>query len=165
MTVKEAPPMAEGNGARDTPTDRAVEAGERLLEASSKVGNAYADAYQEAVVSLADLREKLSEAAPVDVSKFLPQPGQAKLGTLPEPLQEAAELATRVQEQVLSASKKLGLAYLDAYEQAVLYAVELRQRAAAGSDSTVMSSVAATGAGVTRDATKAYLDGVRQLLV
>jgi hypothetical protein len=165
MPVKEAQPAQETNGAPRTATDRAVEAGERLLEASSKVGNAYADAYQEAVISMADFRDKLGDGGLVDWGKLVPSSDQASPRSLGKPLREAADTATRVNEQIVTASKTLGLAYLEACEQALLCSVALREEAAAASDNKFIQSIGTTRAGVARDITRAYLDAARRLLV
>jgi hypothetical protein len=164
MSVKEAQPTSETSGARRTPTDRAVEAGERLLEASSKVGNAYADAYQEAVISMSDFREKLGDVGLVDWSKLMPSSDTASPRSFGKPLREAADTATRVNEQIVTASKTLGLAYIDACEQAVLCSVALREQAATATDNEFMQSIETTRAGVARDVTRAYLDAARRLL-
>jgi hypothetical protein len=61
MTLNEIHPEDEDTGPRRTATDRAVAAVESMVDASSRVGNAYADAYQEAVINLADFRGKLGD--------------------------------------------------------------------------------------------------------
>ncbi|MCW3012943.1 MAG: Catalase [Solirubrobacterales bacterium] len=164
MTLTEVPPAPEANGPKPTPTDRAVQAGERLLEATGKVGNTYADAYEEAVISLADFRENLADASPVDWSKRVPHSGTAGARAFGDPMGEAAGTAMALNEQVLAAGKKLGLAYIDACEQAMLAAVELSEEAANASDNPLMRSLGSTPAGVARDATKAYFDMARGLL-
>ena len=161
MPLNEAPPAADNGSARRTTTDHAVDAGERLLEASTNVGNAYADAYQEAVVNMADFRERLSDAGMVDWSALVPHADQT---TLTKPLRDAAGTATRINEQILTASKQLGLAYIDACEQAMLSSVALREQAAAVSDNELMQSFGSTSAAVARDVTRAYVDAARRLL-
>jgi hypothetical protein len=120
MTLNEIEPENEPTGPRRTPTDRAVAAVERMMDASSRVGNAYADAYQEAVINLADFRGKLGDrGAPRDRLKLVPRPADAGADPPRQPLHDATEAVGRVNEQLLAASRQLSLAYVDAYEQAV----------------------------------------------
>ncbi|MEA2306505.1 MAG: hypothetical protein QOH43_3785 [Solirubrobacteraceae bacterium] len=169
MPVNHTQAATDEPGAPRTATDRAVQAGERLLDASSKVGNAYADAYQEAVVNMADWRERLADAAPmdwgtpVDWGKLVNHPGAAGARPLNKPMHEAARTVARVNEQLVAASKQLGLAYVDACEQAALAACELTEQAAMASDNEWMGS-APMPSGVARDITKAYVDVARRLL-
>lgn len=161
MALNEAPPAPETGSARGTVTDHAVDAGERLLDAGNKVGNAYADAYQEAVISMADFQEKLTDAGVVDWQKLMPGADQAALA---KPLREAASTAARVNEQLVSAGKQLGLACIEAYEQAMLSSVALQEQANAATDNKVMRSIGSTRAAVTRDVTRAYVEAARRLL-
>jgi hypothetical protein len=50
MSMDEIQSENEPTGPHPTATDRAVAAVERMMDASSRVSNAYADAYQEAVI-------------------------------------------------------------------------------------------------------------------
>ncbi|MEA2339958.1 MAG: hypothetical protein QOG11_35 [Solirubrobacteraceae bacterium] len=169
MPVNDTQAPTDEPGGPRTATDRAVQTGERLLDASSRVGNAYADAYQEAVVNMADFRERLADAAPmdwgnpVDWGKLVNQPGAAGTRPLDKPMREAAKTVARVNEQLLAASKQLGLAYVDACEQAALAACELTEQAALASDNDWMGA-APMPSGVARDITKAYVDVARRLL-
>jgi hypothetical protein len=166
MTMNEAQPGSGPDGARRMATDRAVEAGERLLEAGSKIGNAYADAYQEAVISMADFREKLAEATPADW-RGLTRPGaQGGPRPLAKPMGDMTVSATLCNEQILAASKQLGLAYLDACEQAMLSVLDMQEQAATASENEWLPSVAgSTGAAdIARDVTRAYVNVARQLL-
>jgi hypothetical protein len=157
MPLNEAPPAPETGTARSTATDCAVDAGERLLDMSNQMGNAYADAYQEAVINMADFRDKLNDAGGIDWRKLMPYAEEATLGT---PLSDAAGSATRVNEQIVNASKQLGLAYVDAYEQAMLASVALHEQATVGTDNELLRSIGS----VAREVTKAYVDAARQLL-
>jgi hypothetical protein len=162
MTMNEAGPASGPNGAPRTPTDRAVEAGERLLEAGSKIGNAYADAYQEAVISMADFREKLADATPADWRSLTHPAAPGGPGALAGPLGDMTQTATRCNEQLLAASKQLGLAYLDACEQAVLSVLDMQEQAT--DNEWLPPAAGATRADMARDVTRAYVNAVRQLL-
>jgi hypothetical protein len=115
MTLNEIHPEDEDTGPRRTATDRAVAAVESMVDASSRVGNAYADAYQEAVINLADFRG----SAPADRLRLVPPPaGAAAADPLGKPLLDATKTVARVNEQLLAAGRELRVAYMDAYEQA-----------------------------------------------
>jgi hypothetical protein len=119
MSLNETQPENEPTGPRLTSTDRAVAAVERMMGASSTVGNAYADAYQEAVINMADLRGRLGDAGRGDRLKLVPGPVNAGPAPVGSPLRDATQAATRVNEQMLAASRQLSLAFMNAYEQAV----------------------------------------------
>jgi hypothetical protein len=161
-------------GGKRSVTDRAVQAGERMLEASSWMSNLYADAYQEAVMSMSDFGERFAGggagagagAAPVDWGKFTQASGLT--GAPPpvgKPLREASQSALRANEQLIEASKQLGLAYVEACEQALLCAVEMRAQACSASGNELVASMGETGADVARDMTRACSDAARQMLV
>jgi hypothetical protein len=114
MTLNEIHPEDEDTGPRPTAADRAVAAVESMVDASSRVGNAYADAYQEAVINLADFRG----SAPADRLRLVPPPAGAAADPLGTPLLDATKTVARVNEQLLAAGRELRVAYMDAYEQA-----------------------------------------------
>jgi ferredoxin len=163
MTPNDTQPATEQPGGSRTATDRAVQAGERLLEASSKVSNAYADAYQDAVMSMADFRGKFSDGAPADW--FAQFSGPMATPPIGKPLRQAAQSAVRANEQLVEASRKLGLAYVEACEQAMLCAVELRAQVCTASENELVQSMGSTGADVARDVMRACGDAARQMLV
>jgi hypothetical protein len=164
MTLQDTPPAAEPMSARRTVTDRAVLAGERLLEASNAVGNAYADAYEEAVTSMADFRKKMADARPADWPKLTPGPVRAGKAPIGKPLRDAAKAVSHIEEQLVAVTKRLGLAYLAACEQTVLSTVQLREEAATASGNQWLRSIGTMRAGVVRDVTRSYGDLARHLL-
>jgi hypothetical protein len=122
MTLNEIQPEDEPTGPRSTATDRAVAAVERMMDASSRVSNAYADAYGEAVLNMAGLRGRLG---PADGLRLVPRPA----GAAADPVRQtydATKTVTHVGEQLIAASRQLSLAYMDAYEQAVLCLGDVR---------------------------------------
>jgi hypothetical protein len=109
MTVNEIQPADEPTGPHPSATDRAVAAVESMMDASSRVSNAYADAYQEAVMNMAGLRGKLS---PADRLSLVPPPARAA-GDPVRKTCDATTTVTRVSEQLMAASRQLSLAYAD----------------------------------------------------
>jgi hypothetical protein len=163
MTLNEIQPDNEPTGPRRTATDRAVAAVERMMDASSRVGNAYADAYQEAVINLADVRGKLDDRGPADRLTLVPGPanGAHPLG---KPLRDATRTVTRVNERLLAASRELSLAYMDAYEQAVLCRTDVRDEAAGSANGGSSQSADSMRHGIGCEVTRAYVDAARRML-
>jgi hypothetical protein len=159
MSLNEIQPDDEPTGPHRTATDRAVAAVERMIDAGSRVGNAYADAYQEAVINMADFRGKLGDT-PANRLKLVPRPadGGAK------PLRDATKTVTRVNEQLIAASRQLSLAYMDAYEQAVLCLNDVRDEAPTSRNGHSTRSVDSRRHGIGCEVTRAYVDVARRML-
>jgi hypothetical protein len=164
MPQHDTPPEAEPNRAQRTLSDHAVQTGERLLEASTKIGNACADAYQEAVVSMADFREKIADARPEDWQNLVQGPAAVGAPPIAAPLRNAATAASRANEEIVTAGKRLSLAYVEACQQAVLKAVELREQAVTASGNEWLRSLGSEHASAARDITRCYGDVLRQLV-
>jgi hypothetical protein len=173
MPSHDTQPEAEQTTAHERFTDRAVQASERLMEASSQVGDAYAEAYQEAVVNMADFRENVANAHPPEWRKLMQGAGAAGMPSfgmpsfgapsLGKPLRDAAGTASRVNRQLVAARKRLGLAYLEACEQAVETIVELREQAANASGSELLRTLGTKRTDAAREVAKSYGDVYRQL--
>jgi hypothetical protein len=151
------------NGAGPTDgADPIVEAGERFLEACGSLGDAYAHACQQAATSVSGLRERLAGSAPAAWPGFVGQ-GDAVAAT-PEKLRSAAKRAAAINEQLIESNKRLGLAYVDAYERAALGLLDAHAQVSASSEVPMLRSASATQAGVARDLTHTYVDVARRLL-
>jgi hypothetical protein len=149
---------------------RAMEASRRLLDAANKARNACfeaaqesVEACQETVLGIPGVQEKIAAGIPVDWSKLVRESGFAGDNPLSEQWQNALGGAMNADELV-AAGKRLCLEYVDSCEQAMLAAVDLRERIAEATNVDWMRSMAATHAGVERDVTKAYLSTVRGFL-
>jgi hypothetical protein len=164
MTLNEIQPEDAATGPRPTATDRAVAAVECMMDASSRVGNACADAYQEAVINLADFRGPLGESVPADRLRLVPGPAGAATDPLGKPLRDVTKTVTRVNEQLLAASRELQLAYMDAYEQAVLCRADAAGEVPASRNGDSTPSVDSMRHGIGCEITRAYVDAARRLL-
>jgi hypothetical protein len=164
MTLNEIQPEDEGTGLRPTATDRAVAAVECMMDASSRVGNACADAYQEAVINLADFRGTLGDSVPADRLRLVPGPAGAATDPLGKPLRDVTKTVTRVNEQLLAAGRELQLAYMDAYEQAVLCRADAAGEVPASRNGDSTPSVDSMRHGIGCEITRAYVDAARRLL-
>ena len=165
MPLNEIWPGNAPSGLHRTATDRAVAAVERMMDASSRVGNAYADAYQEAVMNLADLGGNPGDRGPAGRLTLVTPPGN-DTDPLGAPLRDATKTVTRLNERLLAASRELSLAYMDAYEEAVLCGAG----AVAGAGEAASSNGASPRPdgsmrhGIGCEITRAYVDAARRML-
>lgn len=134
MSLNETQPENEPTGPRVNATDRAVAAVERLVDTGNMVGNAYADAYQQAVINMAGFRGKLGDASPADGLELVSPPATVGPGPLSKPLRDATTTATRASESLFTVSRQLSLAYVDAYEKTVRSLVDVRKEPASSTD-------------------------------
>jgi hypothetical protein len=148
--------MPENNGERRTagndPVDRAVEASKRLEDAASKVGDAYADAYQETsktIAGAANLRGTGAGATPEAWSRLMfdSLAGKNPLG-----------------DKWPQASKQLGRAYIEVLERSTIATIEMRERLAAASNADWIRSMAQTRSRLERDAASSFFSAARGFL-
>jgi len=148
--------MPENNGERKTagngPVDRAVEASRRLEDAASKVGDAYADAYQETktILGVGNLRGNAAGSNPAAWSRMLFEPLLAAKSPLGETWPQAG--------------KQIGRAYIEVLERSTLATIEMRERIAATSNADWIRSMARTRSGLQRDAANSFFSVARGLL-
>jgi hypothetical protein len=156
-TEPEDRPMSENNNrgvtGSDSAVDHAVQAGKRLRDAAGMVGDAYAGAYQQTILGIADLKDRAAGSTPVDWGKLV----------LDDHRRKNASAAIKADE-VAQAGKQIGLAYIDAHERAALVTIELRERLAAATNTDWIKSMARTQAELERDALKAFFSLARGLL-
>jgi hypothetical protein len=151
---------------------RAMEASRRLLDAATKARNACFEAAQESaeVLGIQGVQEKFAAAVPVDWSKLMDQSGFTGTNPLGEQWQKALggewqnSLGALDADELVAAGKRVCLECVDSYEQAMLAAIDLRERIAEATNIDWMRSMASTRAGVERDVTRAYVATVRGFL-
>jgi hypothetical protein len=164
-TKAEEEPMSQ-NGTQTTTQDavaRAMEASRRLLDAAAKARDACLEACQETVLSIPGIQETVVAAAPVDWSAFAPEPGFPGHNLLGEQWQRALGGAIDADELV-AVGKRLCLECVDAYEQAVLTAIDLSERLTEATNLDWLRSMASTPLAIERDLTKAYTSTLRGFL-
>jgi hypothetical protein len=88
----------------------------------------------------------------------IPTPGE-----MPD-LEEAMKRTKDLSDQVLEASKRNGLLWLDAYEKMLNSFLNAQKQAAAGSQVEWVTTVANTNADFVREMSQAYLGAVRDQL-
>jgi hypothetical protein len=149
---------------------RAMEASRRLLDAANKARDACfeaaqesVDACQETVLGIPGIQERIAAGAPVDWSELVRESGFAGDNPVSEQWQQALGGSMNADE-LIAAGKRLCVEYVDSYEQAMLAAIDLRERIAEATNVDWMRSMASTCAEVERDVTKAYVSTVRGVL-
>lgn len=140
------------NGTQTTTPDavgRAIEASRRLLDAATKARSACLEACQETVLGLPGVEATLAAVRPADWSAFAPQLGFG----------EALDA-----DELLAAGKRICLECVDSYEQAVLAAIDLRERIVEASNLDWLQMIASASIALERDLTEAYAESIRELL-
>jgi hypothetical protein len=167
-------PIEDGNGARPISQQdavmRAMAASRRLIDAATKARNACVEAceesveaYQETLLGIPGVEETVAPAAPLDWSKLGALPGFLPDNPFGEQLQKALGAPLSADAWIGSAKQAYG-EYIDSCEQALLAAIDLRERMGEATNVDWIRSVASTRAGVERDVAKAYVASARRLL-
>jgi hypothetical protein len=165
MTTDSAQTTRGGTDATGGAPDHPGEIYEQLLALSTQLGAAYLEAYEKTAAGIGDFQEKLAAAGLPDWLDA----GAAAWPTaipneIPEPHQNAAELALEVSETLRERSKKVTLAYLNACEVAALAVADLQDEVAATSPLELVKTVAGVRAGLTREVTRACASTAREIV-
>jgi hypothetical protein len=175
MYTKPMEETGSGNGAPPTTAHqdavaRAMAASRRLIDAAAKARDAYVEACQESVeacqetlMEIPGLEESFAASAPADWSKLLGSAGLPPSNPLNEEWQKSLLGPVKPDEWV-AAGKRACLEYIDTCEQALLAAIDVRERMGEASNIDWIQSAASTRAGVERDVAKACLASARRLL-
>jgi hypothetical protein len=146
-----------------TAAGRAKDIYEQLLELADRIGAAYVDAYQKITVGTGDAHDRLVSADPSMWLKDMPS--MAASVARANPPANAAEHANQVRDALLGMSAKIGLAYVDAHEQAALAAADCREALTARGASPLIKTIASARAelmreivGATRQLVRAGMD-------
>ena len=167
-------PIEDRNGARPTSQQdavmRAMAASRRLIDAATKARNACVEAceesveaYQETLLGIPGVGETLAATAPLDWGKLGALPGFLQDNPFSEQLQKGLGGSLSADAWIGSA-KRAYAEYIDSCEQALLAAIDLRERMGEATNVDWIRSVASTRAGVERDVAKAYVASARRLL-
>jgi hypothetical protein len=160
--------------------NRAQEVYEQLLALADKIGAAYVEAYQEIGAAYVEAYQKL--ALPVGGMQHQradnQQPGRPGVGAFPtaapaadrlgganaDPLGGANDRARAVADNLTDMGVKIGLACLDANEQATLAAAKAHEEIGATSSVDVVKATAASQAALARKVTQASTSAVREIV-
>jgi hypothetical protein len=137
---------------------------EQLLELADKIGAAYAEASQRMNAALADAYQRLAvHGSGLQESLASAQPATMDPSALSERLDDAQEHALAVGEKVADASVAIGLAYLNAFEEAAIAVAKCQEQLGAASNVELVKASTATGAELLRKVTRANAGTLRDM--
>jgi hypothetical protein len=142
---------------------RAKEIYEQLLALADRMGAAYVDAYQKITVGIGGEQDRLARS---DRSNWLREvPASLAKSASADPLGSAAQRAVQLTDSLLEMSTKIGLAYVDAHEQAALAAADCREALAAGSHNSLVKTIASARAELIREIARTCASTAREIVV
>jgi hypothetical protein len=145
-----------------TSTTRATEIYEQLLALADRIGAAYVNAYQSITLGMGDAQDRLANADGSDWLKQMPPvPGSANGA---DPLGTPAEHALELTDALLDMSTRIGLAYVNAHEQAALAAADCREALAARSRAPLVQTIASARAELIREIARTCASAAREIV-
>lgn len=153
--------MYEGIAPGMTPA-RAKDIYEQLLALADRMGAAYVEAYQKITVGIGDAQDSFVRGDHTGWMRDMPSALAAVGGS--DPVGNAAERARQLSDALLELSTKIGLAYVNAHEQAALAAADCREALAAGSGSTLVKTVASARAELVREIARTCASTAREIV-
>jgi hypothetical protein len=133
--------------------------GAACVEAYQQIGAAYVDAYQNFTFGIGNMQNKLADQGqPNWYSAFMPSNSPS------DRMADAAERTLTVGDNLADMSAKIGLACLDACEQATLAAATCHEQLGAASGSDVLKSTTAARAELARKITRASAEAFRNIV-
>jgi hypothetical protein len=145
-----------------TSTVRATEIYEQLLALADRIGAAYVNAYQSITAGMGDAQDWLARADGSNWLKDMPSVPSSANGAGPNG--NPAEHALELTDALLEMSTKIGLAYVNAHEQAALAAADCREALAAGSRSPLVKTVASARAELIREIARTCASTAREIV-
>jgi hypothetical protein len=143
-------------------TARAKEIYEQLLALADRIGAAYVNAYQSITLGLSDTQDRLASADGSDWLKHMHSvPGS---GNGADPPGNPAEHALELTDALLDMSTKIGLAYVNAHEQAALAAADCREALAARSHTPLVKTIASARAELIREIARTCASAAREIV-
>jgi hypothetical protein len=143
-------------------TARATEIYEQLLALADRIGAAYVNAYQSITLGLGDAQDRLATADGSDWLKHMPSvPGSANGADSPG---HSAEHALELTDALLEMSTRIGLAYVNAHEQAALAAADCREALAARSRTPLVKTIASARAELIREIARTCASAAREIV-
>jgi hypothetical protein len=155
---------SETNGRLDPAmtAGRATEIYEQLLALADRMGAAYVDAYQKITVGIGAEQDRLVRTDRSEWLQDIPSAlgktgGADSVGT-------AAQRAVQLSDVLLDMSTKIGLAYVDAHEQAALAAADCREAVAACSHNALVKTMASARADLIREIARTCASTAREMV-
>lgn len=141
---------------------RAKEIYEQLLALADRMGAAYVDAYQKITVGIGGEQDKLATADRSNWLKEMPSVMGKSAGA--DSFGNAAQRAVQISDTLLDMSTKIGLAYVDAHEQAALAAADCREALAKGSRNSLVRTIASARAELIREIARTCASTAREIV-
>jgi hypothetical protein len=141
---------------------RAKEIYEQLLALADRMGAAYVEAYQKITVGLGDAQDGLAGAGRSDWLHDASSPSASANGG--DLVSDPVERARQLSDALLELSTKIGLAYVNAHEQAAIAAADCREALAAGSRSALVRTMASARAELVREIARTCASTAREIV-
>jgi hypothetical protein len=146
---------------------------EQLLSLADRIGAAYVEAYQKITVGLGEAQDSLFGGSQSEWLRYVPAPlaspgGISPAERLASPARgdwaDPAERARELSDALLDMSTRIGLAYVNAHEQAALAAADCREALAAGSPSQLVKTIASARADLVREIARTCASTAREMV-
>jgi hypothetical protein len=141
---------------------RAKEIYEELLGLADRIGAAYVNAYQKVTAGIGDAQDKFVSGEQADWLKNMSSMPAAD--AFANPPYDAAERAHELGEALVGMSTKIGLAYVDAQQQAALAAADCGEALTAAGASPLLKTIANARADLMREIVGAYASTAQVIL-
>jgi hypothetical protein len=136
---------------------------EQLLSLADRIGAAYVEAYQKVTVGIGEAQDSLLGGGwQSGWFGYLPSalaPSGGGAGWM-----DPAERARELSDALLDMSTRIGLAYVNAHEQAALAAADCREALAAGSSSQLVRTIASARADLVREIARTCASTAREIV-
>jgi hypothetical protein len=163
-------PRSSAYGARNPwgfMTGRGDQVSEQMLGLADQLGAAFAEAYERISAAYAEAYQKMTLEIGGLQETFADQQGpnwQAAMISPNDYLTDAKDWTVGIGENLTDMSVRIGLAYLEAFEQATLVAAKCHEQIAESSHSDFLKSTAAARAELARRIAQAGASTIRDIL-
>jgi hypothetical protein len=141
---------------------RAKDVYEQLLALADRIGAAYVNAYQKIALEIGDAQDGLLRA---ERSYGLAgSPSMPGLAAAANPFGDVTDSPFALSGPMRAMSTKIGLAYVDAHEQAVLAAAECREALAARGTTPLVKTINSARADLLREVAGTYASTARAMI-
>ena len=153
-----APDWTAGQATYEPLLALADQIGAACSEAGEQLSSAYAEAYQKLVLQAGGMPGKLPDPQQAQMFNAMMDPS-----SLAERLDETKESAMAMGDEAAEMGIQIGLACLNAFEQATLALAKFQEQVGATSQIDVVRSATATGAELIRKVTRAGASTLREM--
>lgn len=134
---------------------------EQLLSLADRMSAAYVDAYQKIIAGISGEQDRFVNPdhgdGPKNMASMLSSVGNG------DALNKAAQRGVQLSDTLLEMSTRIGLAYVDAHEQAALAAADCREALASESPSELVRTIASARAELIREIARTCASTAREI--